>query len=612
MTGHGDWTGHPGNGSPTPWGPPPGPGPPPGGPRGFPGRSEGPPGGPWGPGPEAPPGGPTNMPPGQRRRKVIALVTVVAVLAAAAVAGGSYLLLRTRGSPGQTAAGYLSAWQRGNTAGMRQLSVNVPPGGLAAPIAQVDHDLGVRSRELRLGRVAPGAGGTARAAFTATLTLADGLRWTYQGKLDLLKRSRHWWVNWSPSAIYPLLKPGERFHVSGAWLSRAPILAADGTRLDSPEAVAESGSVEMLTGTVGPATAGQLNRLGPPYQKGDMAGQDGLEKTYERRLAGTPRTSIRLVNGQRHVVATVANFGGKRGTPLRTSIDMGVQQAASHAVAAVSKYNVGMVALRPSTGQVLAVVNKPGGFDRALLGTYPPGSTFKMVTASALALTGMQPSDKVECPATLDIGGRKFHNFDYEKLGTIDLLTAFAVSCNTTFAGLAADRLGGGKLGTMARQFGFGLTPHLGIPAALGRFTAPSDSTELAADGFGQGTDIVNPLEMATIAGAIEDGVWRSPRLAADHSLPAQVSHRLSPVVTSALRPMMGAVVKIGTAAAVGFPPGVYGKTGTAEYGTRRNPPSHAWFAGYRGDLAFAVIVEGGGTGAEQAGPVANAFLRSL
>jgi len=82
--------------------------------------------------------------------------------------------------------------------------------------------------------------------------------------------------------------------------------------------------------------------------------------------------------------------------------------------------------------------------------------------------------------------------------------------------------------------------------------------------------------------------------------------------VLGSLRPMMRAVVTRGTAAGVGLPSGVYGKTGTAEYGSGRNPPSHAWFIGYRGDLAFAVLVEGGGVGADASAPIANAFLRKL
>jgi hypothetical protein len=638
MAGDGGVTGHaqgntPGNAPGPPGSNAPGP---PGynapGPPGY--NAPGPPGynapGPPGYNPPGPPGYNPPGPPGyavggagifgpagaakkpRRPRSVIAFVVVIALIAVAAIAGGSYLLLRTKGSPGDTAARYLSAWQRGNVAAMRELSVNVPAGGLGPVIGQVNHDLGVRGKVLRLGRVTTGPGGTARATFTARLTLSSGATWTYHGRLRLVDRSRHWWVDWSPAAIHPALSQGERFHIATIWPKRAPILASDGTRLDTPDAVAESGSVQMLTGTVGPVTKSQLKQLGPMYSRGDMAGQGGIEQAYERRLAGAPRTSIQLINGQRHVVATVANLAGRAGTAVQTTIDMRVQQAASRAVATVTGHNVAFVAIRPSTGAVLAVVNKPGGFNRALLGTYPPGSTFKMITASALALTGMRPTSTVECPSTINIGGRKFHNFDFEKFGTIDLLTAFAVSCNTTFAGLAAERLGGGKLAAMAKTYGFGATPHLGIPAELGKFTPPSDSTALAADGFGQGTDIVNPLQMATVAGAIDDGAWRSPRLVTNPAPPSSPPHRLDPVVTMTLRPMMAAVVRVGTAAHVGFPPDVFGKTGTAEFGGGRNPPSHAWFAGYQGDLAFAVIVEGGGTGADKAGPIANAFLRGL
>jgi cell division protein FtsI/penicillin-binding protein 2 len=114
------------------------------------------------------------------------------------------------------------------------------------------------------------------------------------------------------------------------------------------------------------------------------------------------------------------------------------------------------------------------------------------------------------------------------------------------------------------------------------------------------------------MAAAIEDGTWRPPQLVISPA-PGQSTapHKLDSSLLNTLRPMMRAVVTIGTASHVGFPPGVYGKTGTAEYGTGANPPTHAWFVGYRGDLAFAVLVEGGGVGADASGPVANAFVRN-
>jgi cell division protein FtsI/penicillin-binding protein 2 len=270
-----------------------------------------------------------------------------------------------------------------------------------------------------------------------------------------------------------------------------------------------------------------------------------------------------------------------------------------------------MVVIQPSTGKLLAMVERPGSWDRAIDGVYPPGSTFKVVTGSALARAGMTPSSQVQCPSTFTVDGRTFHNDANEHLGTTSLLDAFAISCNTTFAMLATDRLNGGSLASMARSFGFNAKPALGIRAKLGYFTLPGSKVELAADAFGQGKDLVNPLSQATLAAAIENGTWRPPILVTSPA-PKQTArpHRISAKILNALRPMMAAVVSKGTAAGVGFPPGVYGKTGTAEYGQGAHPQSHGWFIGYRGNLAFAVLVEGGGFGASSAGPIANAFLR--
>jgi cell division protein FtsI/penicillin-binding protein 2 len=132
----------------------------------------------------------------------------------------------------------------------------------------------------------------------------------------------------------------------------------------------------------------------------------------------------------------------------------------------------------------------------------------------------------------------------------------------------------------------------------------------VAADAFGQGTDLVNPLSQASVAAAIADGTWRSPILVTSPQPSQAKSHAISPAILGTLRPMMRAVATSGTAAGVGFPAGVYGKTGTAQYGNGTH--SHGWFIGYRGDVAFAVLVEGGGFGANSAGPVANAFLRKI
>jgi cell division protein FtsI/penicillin-binding protein 2 len=474
-------------------------------------------------------------------------------------------------------------------------------------------ELGTRHLRLALGRVTS-SGGSAQAAFTASDQLASGHTWTYRGRLSLVARNRRWWVSWRPADVYPGLRAGERFALTAAWPARAPVLAADGTVLSSPQVIAKSGSISLLTGNIVAATAAQARSLGAPYQAGDLIGQGGIEQAYQAQLAGRPGLTIRVDGPGKRVGAVAAHFPGVPGTPVRTSIGLRYQLAASAAVAsALTAKPVDMVALQPSTGRVLAMVERPGGFDRALQGEFPPGSTFKVVTAAALVKSGMRTTSTVQCPATATLGGRTFHNFADEHLGTTTLINAFAVSCNTTFAMLATRRLTGASLGSMAGAFGFNASPALGIPAILGKFTKPHHTVDLAADAFGQGTDLVNPLSQATVAAAIDSGTWRPPVLVTSPA-PRQTARprKVSGAILAALRPMMRAVVTSGTASGVGFPPGVHGKTGTAEYGSGPNPPSHAWFIGYRGDLAFAVLVEGGGVGADASAPIANAFLRRL
>ena len=553
---------------------------------------------------------------GRRRRgkrRVIILVVVSVLVLALAAGGTGYLLLRTVGSPQQTASAYLQAWQKGDYPAMGKVSVEVPPGGLAGPLRRTAAQLGMRHIHLMLGQVTQD-GSTASARFTASADLASGHVWTYRGQLALVKRNRHWWVSWSPAAIYPGLRAGQRFVLSAVWPPRGQVLAADGTVLSSPAAIAQSGSLSLLTGNVVAATAKQARALGAPYQKGDLIGQGGIEQADQARLAGRPALIIRIEGPGKKVDATAVKFPATAGRSVQTSIDMHTQLTAAHAVAgAATTKSIDMVVLQPSTGHILAVIERPGGFNRALQGIFPPGSTFKIVTASALTKKGLRPSTTVQCPPTVNIGGRTFHNFDNEHLGATNLLNAFAVSCNTTFAMLASQHLTGSALRSMAEEFGFNQKPALGIPAVLGRFSTPHQPVDLAADAFGQGTDLVNPLSQAAEAAAIEDGTWRPPQLVLNPAPPQTAQpHKLSAALLGSLRPMMRAVVTKGTAAGVGFPPGVYGKTGTAEYGSGLNPPSHAWFIGYRGDLAFAVLVEGGGVGADASAPIANAFLHKL
>ena len=411
-------------------------------------------------------------------------------------------------------------------------------------------------------------------------------------------------------------------------------------------------TTRTLLGTVGPVTADDLKELGANYQTGDQVGHgNGLEEAFERRLAGTPSGEVRLVGKDGQTVKVLHSFAGKDGEAVETTIEPRAQEAAEDALAPLTK-PAALVALRPSTGALVAVVNTPAeGYDRALLGRYPPGSTFKVVTAAALLAGGLRPGDPVACPKEARVGGRTFGNFEDEVLGQIPFSSAFAHSCNTAFVQQAAKRLDGRELTAAASQFGFGLDPSPGIPAVTSRVPSPSDQADLAAEAFGQGRVTASPLQMATVAATVAEGRWHQPHLVTGEAAepgagsggsggsgesggsggpstsagadgsgsndsggvePARSPDPLDPKVATTLRTLMRQVVAEGTAADAGLAANVAGKTGTAEFGTGDPLPTHAWFIGFRGDLAFAVVVEDGGVGGRVAAPAAARFLRGL
>jgi cell division protein FtsI/penicillin-binding protein 2 len=133
---------------------------------------------------------------------------------------------------------------------------------------------------------------------------------------------------------------------------------------------------------------------------------------------------------------------------------------------------------------------------------------------------------------------------------------------------------------------------------------------------IGQGTVLASPLTVATTSACVAAGHRVVPRLVTDPAPAATAGPgaELAPGSVAALRAMMRDVVTSGTGTALRSVPGapVHGKTGTAEFGTADPPQTHAWFTGYQGDVAFAVVVEGGGFGAKVAAPLAADFLRGL
>ena len=378
---------------------------------------------------------------------------------------------------------------------------------------------------------------------------------------------------------------------------------------------ATPGLGSYLIGGLGPVTAQQLRTLGPAYGAGDVVGQGGIEGQYERQLAGTPGASLEVVDATGGLVSIVHRWAPVAGTPVRTTISVAAQQAAEAAIASTATPSA-LVAVQASTGKLLAVATHDptnSGVDYALDATEAPGSTFKVVTSTALIVDHHATlTTPATCPATRTVDGETFHNDAGEALGSIDLLTAFAKSCNTAYIGLATSDLNPAQLAAAAHTYDLGTAPQIGYPAFGGSVPVPADRAELAATSIGQGRTTVSPLALAMVAAAADTGTVRSPRLVAGAPGDTAPTHRLGPKVVADLHTMMSAVVTSGTAAGSGLPAGTSGKTGTAEFGTSNPPQTHAWFIGFRGDIAFAVFVDVGVAGAAIAAPLAAHFLDAV
>ncbi|WP_182902344.1 penicillin-binding transpeptidase domain-containing protein [Microbispora sp. H10830] len=537
------------------------------------------------------------------RGRTVAISAAVAVVLAGAAAGGAYYVLHTRGTPQETAARFTAAWSRGDLAAMKA-ELASPAAGFDAAYAELTKNLAVAKVAVRDVRAGAAKDDRATASYTATATVKNVGDWTYKGSLKLVVKDHYWKVDWSPSAVHPALDGTNHLALKTSWPQRAAVTDANGDRIDGGDV---GGSVQQLVGFLDKAGDDDVEKLGTAYKKGDAVGRGGLQETFQKQLAGTPTTEIQVVGESRKTLHSVKGSPGK---DLRTSLDLKVQKAAADAVRDLDK-PTSLVAVKPSTGEILAVVNNRGGFNRALDGKYAPGSTFKTVTAAGLLAEGLTPSSRVTCPKEAVVGGLKIRNSDHEAFGSLSFLDSYAHSCNTTFAPLAAQKLGARKLYDLATDLGFNQPLRIGVPATPGSMPKATSEAELAAESFGQARITASPLVIASVAAAVADGSWRPPTLVP--SLEQKTGPKQLPEeVVKSLRSMMRAVVTKGTAHAAGLPAGTAGKTGTAEFGTGPELDSHAWFMGFRGDLAFAVVVEAGGMGGEVAAPVAAHFLKSL
>jgi cell division protein FtsI/penicillin-binding protein 2 len=250
-----------------------------------------------------------------------------------------------------------------------------------------------------------------------------------------------------------------------------------------------------------------------------------------------------------------------------------------------------------------------------MTGQVPPGSTFKMVSALGLLDKKAVTLDgKVDCPKTKKVDGRTFKNSNDTALGSVPFRTDFAKSCNTAFVNLAP-LLGADGLQDASAKLGLGAKWDLGTEAFTGKISPAGSPTELAAATFGQGATAVSPLAMAGATAAVARGQFVQPKLVTEPAPSAPVADgpKLAATSLQPLHTMMREVVTKGTGKALANVPGkpVQGKTGTAEFKDGASE-THAWFVGWQGDVAFAVMVQKGGAGAEAAVPIAERFLTAL
>jgi cell division protein FtsI/penicillin-binding protein 2 len=390
-----------------------------------------------------------------------------------------------------------------------------------------------------------------------------------------------------------------------------------------------------LIGRVGPATAEVVKASGGAVTDGDEVGLSGLQKRYDPQLRGTPGVAVRRVGSATGPASPSASptpeptpsSGGSAsepeplfevdpvdGKPLETTLVVGLQRLAERTLAE-SRGAASLVAVRPSDGALLAVANNADSDGQAVAnaGQVQPGSTFKVVSALALLRAGLDPSSPVSCPETITVGGRRYENYDdypASERGRIDLRTAFAQSCNTAFIGERGE-LGDDDLRTAAASLGVGTDYDVGFPAYFGSVPTGGNQNARAEAIFGQGQDQVSPMAMALAAASVQAGRTVLPTLV-DGQTPRSSAEPLTKTEASALKSLMREVVVSGSGARLADLPGppVIAKTGTAEYGSKNPPRTHAWMIAAQGDLAVAVYVQDGSSGSGTAGPLLEAFLR--
>jgi hypothetical protein len=425
---------------------------------------------------------------------------------------------------------------------------------------------------------------TADEPFSVTWTFGPRKTWTYPSGLHLVKKDGGWRVRWEPALVHPRLAAGQTMVLHDT-IGQPAVVDRDGTPLVNWAA----DGTTAADSTVAPRLTGPLGR--------EAAGQGGAAGWY---------VSLTDATG-----AEAEVLYGAKATPMVATVSVPVQKAAQAAVDTQTLPTL-LVAIQPSTGDILAVAqNQAAGTDLiALNGLFPPGSTFKIATATALIEAGIADTGTVApCPGQATIGQRTIKNAGGFDLGEVPLHTAFAESCNTTFATHAA-KLSPGALSDAAAQLGLGADFVIpGLTTEAGSVPPPVNPAQQVENSIGQGTVQASCFGLTLMTATVAAGHAVTPKFLRDRETTVTTGYQAPPVgVLRSLRSMMREVVTSGTGKALSRYGNVSGKTGTAEVA---GADAHGWFAGYRDDLAFATLVQNAGTSGV-AVDVTGKFLAAL
>ncbi|MFE9722132.1 penicillin-binding transpeptidase domain-containing protein [Streptomyces sp. NPDC005794] len=538
----------------------------------------------------------SSAPPPRRMRRPLGIVVTLLLLA-----GGGYAVFDLVSGDGheedaqvasarEPLAAFLAAWA-GHDA-RKAASYTDTPDAAASLLTSVLTNLKPSRTTIDDGEGRREREGKVRFPFDVTMAVPGAGDVTWRSHAQVSDTTGTWKVEFTSPMVHPELEPGQTLALEGAG-NRAQVLDAKGDPLRA----------ESLVGTVDPASG---------------KGASGLEARYDDVLSGGGKAGTSLVVADRQSGRAVKELTGTapvEGRPVHTTIDPRVQEAAADALAG-AEVHAAIVAIDTRNGHILAAANRPGGFNRALEGRYPPGSVFKVVTAAALLEGGMEAESPAPCPKFARVDGQRFENQkQFELPSGSTFADAFTQSCNTYFVD-ARDRLSDTDLRDTAQAFGIGGSWDVGTTTYDGSVPVTTSDNDKAAATIGQARIQASPLVMASVAATVKTGTFNQPVLVPDvvkkkYRAPAE----LDGGVARELRELMRATVTSGSAHALKDLPGQpHAKTGTAEFGSGTPPRTHAWMIGYQGDsdLAWAVLLEDGGSGGADAGPVAERFLRNL